>query len=749
MKTAIMGYPYIGKNREWETIVEDFCQQRLTEQAFYMHMQELQLNHVANQHGAGLDVLTIGDFTYYDRLLDLAWMFNLVPRRFCHLTGLATYFAMARGEEACQSSKWFTTNYQHVVPEFDGQAVHLVHNPFVEQVLQVKKRFGKIPRVTLIGPYTFIQLTKGVTKETHRLFVAQMIAVYRQLLMALQEVGVEWVQLEEPALTKDLRKVDLVVMQEIYEQMSAELSIKIMLTTYFEGVQKLREFMKLPVAGFGIDFTLGYEENMEQLSLLQFPKNKVLALGIIDGQNIWRSNLAEAVDKITYVEQSCRPQEIWLQSSCHLQHVPVTKEAETQLFSELYEALSFADEKLAELVLLKNITEQQSVLHLLKMNENEQQLQKLLMHPSRKKSHVATQLAKLTGKDFKRVSSCTRRKRLQQLFLELPNYPTTIVKGFPQSEKMQRLRLLWQQGELTKEQYGEGKKQEIERHILLQQKIGLDVFLYEQVERASMVELLADKLEGMTLTQRGWVVSHGTRCNKPPILYGDVDWTEPIIVQDTKLAQKKTYKPLKCKLTGPTTLLNWSFVRDDVAKQQVLMQVALALRTEIKALEGVGVYIIQVDEPALVETLPLRKQKQRTSIQHSIEAFKLATAVVRDTTQIHANLSYCECKNFKKVIGAIDVDVLSVEASNQEPRFLAHLQQKAYKFGIGLGVGEVTQNMATRDNLIDVLKSRSLLVAKEQFWITPDIGYTQKSEEEKVTMLTKVIETVSKMKKYY
>lgn len=749
MKTAIMGYPYIGKNREWETIVEDFCQQRLTEQAFYMHMQGLQLNHVANQHGAGLDVLTIGDFTYYDRLLDLAWMFNLVPRRFCHLTGLATYFAMARGEEACQSSKWFTTNYQHVVPEFDGQAVHLVHNPFVEQVLQVKKRFGKIPRVTLIGPYTFIQLTKGVTKETHRLFVAQMIAVYRQLLMALQEVGVEWVQLEEPALTKDLRKVDLVVMQEIYEQTSAELSIKIMLTTYFEGVQKLREFMKLPVAGFGIDFTLGYEENMEQLSLLQFPKNKVLALGIIDGQNIWRSNLAEAVDKITYVEQSCRPQEIWLQSSCHLQHVPVTKEAETQLFSELYEALSFADEKLAELVLLKNITEQQSVLHLLKMNENEQQLQKLLMHPSRKKSHVATQLAKLTGKDFKRVSSCTRRKRLQQLFLELPNYPTTIVKGFPQSEKMQRLRLLWQQGELTKEQYGEGKKQEIERHILLQQKIGLDVFLYEQVERASMVELLADKLEGMTLTQRGWVVSHGTRCNKPPILYGDVDWTEPIIVQDTKLAQKKTYKPLKCKLTGPTTLLNWSFVRDDVAKQQVLMQVALALRTEIKALEGVGVYIIQVDEPALVETLPLRKQKQRTSIQHSIEAFKLATAVVRDTTQIHANLSYCECKNFKKVIGAIDVDVLSVEASNQEPLFLAHLQQKAYKFGIGLGVGEATQNMATRDNLIDVLKSRSLLVAKEQFWITPDIGYTQKSEEEKVTMLTKVIETVSKMKKYY
>ncbi|MER1986493.1 MAG: 5-methyltetrahydropteroyltriglutamate--homocysteine S-methyltransferase [Solibacillus sp.] len=749
MKTAIIGYPYIGRNHEWKMIIEDFCKGKLTEQEFYLHMQELHFNHVAKQHVAEIDVLTIGDFTYYDRMLDLAWMFNLVPKRFGHLTGVDAYFAMARGEESCRSSKWFTTNYHYVVPEFDGQSVHLVHNPFVEQVVQVKKRFGKTPRVTLIGPYTFIQLTKGITKETHSLFVKQMIAVYRQLLIALQEVGVEWVQLEEPALTKDLRKVDLVVMQEIYKQMPKELSVKVMLTTYFEGVQKLREFTKLPVAGVGIDFTLGYEENMEQLSLLQFPKNKVLALGIIDGQNIWRANLADAVDKITRATQLCRPQEIWLQSSCHLQHVPITKEGETQLFSELYEALSFADEKLAELVLLKNITEQQSVLNLLKMNENKQQLQKLLAHPSRKKLHVETQLAKMEQKDFKRASSCTRRKRLQQLFLELPNYPTTIVNGFPQSEKMQRLRVLWQRGELTKEQYEEGKKQEIERHILLQQKIGLDVFLYEQVERASMVELLADKLEGMALTQRGWVASHGTHCNKPPILYGDVDWTGPIVVQDTKLAQKKTCKPLKCKLTGPTTLFNWSFVRDDIAQQQVLMQLALALRTEIKALEGVGVYIIQVDEPALVETLPLRKQKQRASIQHSIEAFKLATAVVRDTTQIHANLSYCECKNFKKVIGAIDVDVLLVEASNQEPLFLAHLQQNAYKFGIGFGVGEAIQNMATRENLIDVLKSRSLLVAKEQFWITPDIGYPKKSEEEKVTMLTKVIETVSKMKKYY
>lgn len=749
MKTAIIGYPYIGKNREWKSIIEAFCQQKLTEQEFYLHMQELQFNQVAKQQVAGLDILTIGDFTYYDRILDLAWMFNLVPKRFRHLTGLSAYYEMACGkQEPCQISKWFTTNYHYVVPEFDGHVLELVHNPFVEQVVQVRERFGKIPRVTLIGPYTFMRLTKGITKETQTIFTEQVMAVYKQLLLSLQEVGVEWIQLEEPALTKDLRKVDIAAMQEIYEQLTTNLSVKVMLTTYFEGVQKLRELAALPVAGIGLDLTIGYEENTEQLCL-HFPQDKVLALGIIDGQNIWRANLAEVKKKIAYVEQICKPKEIWLQTSCHLQHVPITKEGETRLFTELYDVLSFADEKLTELILVKELAQQQSVLHLLKMNENEQQLKNILVHHLRNNLVVSKELEQIEQKDFKRGSSFTRRKRLQQLFLELPNYPTTIIYGFAQSNKMQELRTLWCQGELMVEQYEEGKKREIERHILLQQKIGLDVFLYEQVERASMVEFLADKLAGIVLTQMGWVASHGTSCMKPPIIYGDVEWTEPILVQDTKLAQQKASKPLKCKLIGPTTLVNWSFVREDIERQQPVMQLALALRKEIKALEGAGIYIIQVDEPALIETMPLRKSKQRTYIQRSIEAFKFTTAVVRDTTQIHAHLYYRECREFNKVISSIDVDVLSVEALNKEPLFLEHLQQKAYKFGIGFGMGESLKHAVERETIADLLKKRSALVAKEQFWITPDIGYKKSNEEEKITMLTKVIETVTKMKKFY
>lgn len=750
MKTAIIGYPYIGKNREWKNNIVSFCEKKMTEEEFSLHMQELQLNHIAKQQVVGLDILTIGDFTLYDCLLDLAWMFDLVPKRFRHLTGLTAYYAMACDEsEPCQLSKWFTTNYHYVVPEFDGQILQLKHNRLVSQVLQVKARFGKIPRVTLVGPYTFIRLTKGVTKETRSLFTEQVIAVYRQLLISLEQAGVEWVQLEEPVLTTDLRKTDLAELRECYDALTVNVSLNVMLTTYFDGVQKLREFLTLPVEGFGLDFIAGYEENIEQLSFLTFPRDKVLAIGIVDGQNIWRTNLANAMKKLAYLEQICKPQEIWLQGNCHFQHVPISREEETQLFEELYEALAFADEKIVELTLIKELMQQQSVLSILKMNENERQLKSFVEYPVRENKEVRLALAQLEKKDLKRGSSFTRRKRLQQLFLALPNYPTTIVSGFSQSKKMQELRLLWQRGELTVEQYEQGKKQEIARHIALQEKIGLDVFLYEQVERANMVEYLADKLRGIALTKGGWVVSHGTRCNKPPIIYGDVSWDEPMLVQDTRLAQQKTYKPLKCKLMGPTTLLKWSFVREDMAEHEIALQLALALRKEVKALEGAGVYLIQIDEPALIESLPLRKSKQHLYIQHSIDAFKFTTAVVRETTQIHAHLYYRDCKEFNKVVSSIDADVLSVEVGKMEPLFLEHLKKKSYKFGIGLGVWEGVQHMLERENIVDVLQNHASLIAKEQFWITPDLGYRKKSEEETVTMLTKVVETVSKMKKFY
>lgn len=746
MKTAIIGYPYIGKNREWKKIIESFLQKKMTEKEFYLHMRELQYNHIAKQQITGLDILTIGDFTHYDRMLDLAWMFNLVPKRFRHLTGLTAYYAMACGElEPCQTSKWFTTNYHYVVPEFEGQVLKLARNPLKEQVQHVRARFGKTPRVTLIGPYTFIQLTNGVTAETKGLYQQQIVNVYKQLLLSLQEVGVEWVQLEEPALTKDLRKVDVGEVREIYIQLMTELLPKVMLTTYFEGVQKLSELYTLPVDGFGLDFVIGYEENIEQLA--HFPKDKVLALGMIDGQNIWRSNYASVLEKITDIEQRCQPRELWLQTSCHLQHVPVTKGGEP-LFQELYDAVSFADEKIEEIVLVKELMKQ-SVVSLIKQNENEQQLNALQIHPSRSNRQVAEVLVKIGTKDFKRVSTYTRRKRLQQLFLDLPNYPTTIVNGFPQSEKIRSLRAERVCGELTELQYEQAKQQEIERQIGLQQKIGLDVLLYEQIERATMVELFADKLSGMALTRNGWVASHGLRCNKPPIIYGDVAWETPIVVQDIKLAQQKTSKPLKCKITGPTTLLNWSFVREDLVQSQLVMQLALALRKEIKTLEGAGVYIIQVDEPALIETLPLRKVRQSAYIQQSIEAFKFATAVVRDTTQIHALLYYRDCRAFNKVISAIDADVISVEADQTESLFLSNLQKRSYKFGVGFGVGEAMQGVVERERMFDWLQRRTEIVAKDQCWITPDIGYKNKNEEETVTVFSKVIETVNRMKKFY
>lgn len=749
MKTAIIGYPYIGKNREWKKIVEKFYEQELVEQEFYLHMQELQFNHLAKQHVAGIDVLTIGDFTFYDRVLDLAWMFNLVPKRFRHLTGLDSYYAMAcDGQEPCGMEKWFTTNYHYVVPEFDGQALQLAHNPLVEQVLQVRARFGKIPRVTLIGPYTFIQLTKGLTKETKGLFVEQLVAVYRQLFMSLQNIGVEWIQLEEPALTKDLRKVDLVELREIYDKLTADLVVKIMLTTYFGGVQKLSELLTLPVTGFGLDIVAGYEENMEQLATLTFPENKVLSLGIIDGQNIWCANLVNNAKKIKRIKQLCKTSEIWIQSSCHLQHVPVTKQGDVHLFRELYDVLAFADEKIEELVLLKELISQQSTVHILMMNKNEQQLNTFATYPSRKNHNVVRELAQIEEKNLKRVSSFARRKRLQQLFLELPTYPTTIVNGFSQSKKMQELRKLWRRGELTEEQYEIGKGQEIARRIYLQEQIGLDVFLYEQVERTNMVEYLADKLDGIALTQKGWVISHGTSCSKPPIIYGDVAWSGPMLVQEAKLAQQKTAKRLKCKLTGPTTLFNWSFARQDMEQQQIILQLAFALRKEVKALEGAGIYILQIDEPALIESLPLRKGEQRLYVQNSIDAFKLTTAVVRDTTQIHAHLFYQESREFNKVVSSIDADVLSVEASNKEVLFLAYLQQKSYKFGIGFGMGEGRCSVE-REKIMSIIQKRTSLVAKDQFWLTPDIDYKNRKEEEAVEFFTVIVETVNKMKKYY
>lgn len=741
--SSVVGYPYIGENREWKKVTESYWKDSISQEEFQQQMKQLRIQNLKKQQSLNLDNLTVGDFTYYDRMLDLSVMFGLVPKRYGwkdEKVDLSTYYAMARGANevvACEMTKWFNTNYHYIVPEYEGLPLRLTQNTILTYFLEAKEELGLLTKPTLIGPFTFIQLTKGYDEKSKVEFILRLLPLYAQVIKELVNAGAQWIQLEEPALTATLTDDDIRLVEEIYQQLVNEVpAAKLMLQTYFEALSNYERLVNLPVSGIGLDFVHGYEENFAALGKYGFPQEKLLAIGIINGRDIWRANLAEKASTVQALLKLANTDTAWITSSCSLQHVPVTKKCEQQLEEVLKNALSFADEKVTEL--------QQLVAYLVDskfagntcISESIKAIEELNQHTNRKRESVAQQLLAVSEHDYERPLSFKERQVLQKAALQLPDYPTTTIGSFPQSATVKRTRTAWRKKDISDAQYAQFIEEETARWIQIQEEIGLDVFVHGEFERTDMVEYFGEKLAGFAFTQNAWVVSYGSRCVKPPVIFGDVEWIAPMTVKEVVEAQQKATKPVKGMLTGPVTILNWSFVRDDISRAKVANQIALALRREIQQLEKAGIKIIQVDEPALREGLPLREKDWSSYLDWSTKAFKLATSQVANTTQVHTHMCYCEFNDFIGPIRALDADVISIETSRSHGELIDSLKENSYELGIGLGVYDIHSPRVPKvEEMSHILQESMKVIPKEQFWVNPDCGLKTRGETETVAAL--------------
>ncbi|MFJ7406291.1 MULTISPECIES: 5-methyltetrahydropteroyltriglutamate--homocysteine S-methyltransferase [unclassified Lysinibacillus] len=745
--TTVIGYPYIGEDREWKKALEAFWRNELTEEDFLQKMKEIRLARIDKQLCSGIDIVTVGDFTPYDRMLDTAMMFGLVPKRFGWQgvkVDLQTYYAVARGNKeavASEMTKWFNTNYHYIVPEYEGQALQLTDNKILADFLEVKEVYGITAKPTLIGPYTFCKLTKGYDKVSQVAFILALLPLYAQVIQELVSAGADWVQLEEPALVTSLDEAEVKLVQEIYTQLAAAVpEANIMLQTYFESLSAYNTLIELPVQGFGLDFVHGYTKNMEALRQFGFPHDKVLAVGIVNGRDIWRANLAEVSTTVRAIEQLTSAQELWVQSSCSLQHVPISTALETKLEPVLKNALAFADEKLAEISEVAKYLKEKNHTSNHTISESMKAIEALKKHSVRNNLAVQQEVQTMSTEDFERQNDYNARQIIQQQSLQIPLFPTTTIGSFPQSDEVKRTRNAWRKKQLADEAYADFVAQETKRWIAIQEDLDIDVLVHGEFERTDMVEYFGEKLTGFAFTEKAWVVSYGSRCVKPPIIYGDVAWEAPMTVKETAYAQSLTNRYVKGMLTGPVTILNWSFVRDDIARKDVTYQIALALRKEVEALEAAGIAIIQVDEPALREGLPLRKENWGEYLDWTVKAFKLATASVKDETQIHTHMCYCEFNDFIEPISALDADVISIETSRSHGELIASLQINPYEKGIGLGVYDIhSPRVPSEQEMLSIMQDSLQVLSTNQFWINPDCGLKTRKEPETVAALAHMV----------
>lgn len=746
VSTAI-GYPYIGPKREWKQQLEKFWKKGLSEVAFEAALKQLRIDRLKHQQELGLEYITVGDFTKYDRMLDLAVMFNLIPKRYEILqnpTRNEIYYAMARGAKevvACEMTKWFNTNYHYIVPEFEQQKLSLQGNYILDQFIEAREEVGILAKPTIIGPYTFVDLAKGYDEKTKALFILQLIPLYAQVLNELSLAGAEWIQIEEPSFTKNLPVEEITLIEEIYKQIREQVpNAKLLIQTYFEALSSYERLIQLPVDGFGLDFVHGTKQNLKSIQAHGFPKEKTLSIGIINGRDIWSVNLAEAVTTISTIKQLTHVEDLWISSSCSLQHVPVTKNIEQKLPQELFNHLAFADEKIREITHLSYFIQRGSWIKEGIVANSMKAIEALATHPIRKNERVGKSLVALTSKDYQRPIPFAERQLIQKNALQLPDFPTTTIGSFPQSTEVKKTRSSWRKGELTDTEYAQFVKEETARWIRIQEEIGLDVLVHGEFERTDMVEYFGEHLTGFAFTDYAWVVSYGSRCVKPPIIYGDVEWTDEMTVKEVVEAQALTDKYVKGMLTGPVTILNWSFVRNDISREKVALQIGYALRQEVAALEKAGIKIIQVDEPALREGLPLRKENWDDYLKWAVNAFKLATSDVAPDTQIHTHMCYCEFNDFINPIRALDADVISLETSRSHGELIHSLKENPYELGIGLGVYDIhSPRVPSVEEMSAILDESLAVIPKEQFWINPDCGLKTRQETETVASLENMV----------
>lgn len=756
IQSHTLGFPRIGVERELKKALERYWSGDIDRESLLTTGRELRARHWQQQQEAGIDLLPVGDFAWYDHVLATSLLLGNVPQRHLSEDGkidIDTLFRIGRGRAptgkpavAAEMTKWFNTNYHYMVPEFvRGQRFELAWQQLFEEVDEALA-LGHNVKPVLLGPLTYLWLGKVKGEAFDRLDLLQdILPVYQQVLEKLADRGIEWVQIDEPALVLDLPEKWLAAYQPAYQALFGK--VKLLLTTYFDGINHhLETIRQLAVQGLHVDLVAG-KDNLTELHN-KLPQEWVLSLGVINGRNVWRADLSQWLARL---HPLVGQRTLWISSSCSLLHSPIDLNRETKLDEEVKSWFAFALQKCGEIGLLTAALN----------NEINSELQQKLADYSapikaRQNSsrvhnqQVEKRLAAIRPEDSQRHQPYQERAVKQRAKFNLPTWPTTTIGSFPQTTDIRTLRLDFKQGRLDTTKYRTGISEHIKQAIVEQERLGLDVLVHGEAERNDMVEYFGEHLDGFVFTQNGWVQSYGSRCVKPPVIIGDISRPEPITVEWARYAQSLTAKPVKGMLTGPVTILCWSFPREDVSRETIAKQIGLALRDEVIDLEKAGIGIIQIDEPALREGLPLKRAEWENYLNWATEAFRLNASGVQDDTQIHTHMCYCEFNDIMDAITALDADVITIETSRSDMELLEAFESFEYPNEIGPGVYDIhSPNVPSVEWIETLLRRAAQRIPAERLWVNPDCGLKTRAWSETRQSLQNMVKAAQSLRESY
>ena len=749
----LSGYPRVGAKRELKFAVEAYWKGAKSEAELQETAAEIRRLNWDTQKAAGADLVPVGDFSFYDHVLDLLCTLGGIPSRFgfdaANLT-LEQYFQLARGnatQMAMEMTKWFDTNYHFIVPEWSADTSFKVNAKNLIAQIKEAKAQGHDIKPTLVGPITLTYL--GKKKEDfgcriEKILLPKLLPAYAQLLRELAAEGVDWIQIDEPILATDVAQVWLDAFAPVYKEL-ANTGVRIILGTYFAGVaEHVKLLGSLPVHGVHIDCVRA----PEQLAVFaeQFPTNKVLSVGLIDGRNVWKANLTQVIDTLEPVKAKFQ-NNLWIAPSCSLLHSPQDLAVEEKLNGEIKSWMAFAAQKLVELGVVKRALEhgKDSVAAELKASDAaaaDRTTNKLIHNDA-----VKARLANLPKGADQRKSPFAERIKAQQAWMNLPILPTTTIGSFPQTTEIRHARAAFKKGELSAADYDAAMKKEIAYCVEVQEKLNIDVPVHGEAERNDMVEYFGEQLQGYCFTQFGWVQSYGSRCVKPPIIFGDVSRPNPMTVYWSTYAQSLTKRPMKGMLTGPVTMFKWSFVRNDIPLSEVAKQIALALNDEVLDLEKAGIKVIQIDEPAIREAMPLKKSQWKEFLDWACESFRLSSTGAEDSTQIHTHMCYSEFNDILDAIASMDADVITIETSRSDMELLNAFGYFKYPNDIGPGVYDIHSPRVPTDAEVEHLLRKAMeVVPVERLWVNPDCGLKTRGWKETLEQLEVMMRVTEKLR---
>lgn len=743
-----LGYPRMGAARQLKKACEQYWQGRIGRSELFMTAKRLQEEHWQLQQAAGMDLIPCNDFSFYDHVLDMSLLLGAVPDRYgpvvTDIPGNAEidlYFAMARGYQqhglditAMEMTKWFDTNYHYIVPEFTAhQQFRLFSNKVFNAFDAARHCTGSIPKPVLIGPVSYLLLGKEKGGGFHRIsLLEKLLPVYITVLQKLQAAGAVWVQLDEPFLSMDLSADEAAAFRKAYAEIARQCKgLKLMVATYFEGLRdNVQLAVNLPVCCLHLDLTRAPQQLDEVLAAI--PPKTSLSLGVIDGRNIWKNDYELSLSHIRKAVNVLGEDRVMIAPGCSLLHAPADLSLETALDPEMRSWMAFARQKLQEVYELDAVCAgNTALLAANRLATASRRGSGRIHHPAVKQRAQA-----ITDADARRRSAFPERQRVQGEKLRLPLLPTTTIGSFPQTDEIRQLRAQFRKGAITAAEYDKAIEDATLSAIRWQEEIGLDVLVHGEFERNDMVEYFGEMLDGFVFTQNGWVQSYGSRCVKPPVIYGDVSRPRDMTVRWTKYAQAQTHLPMKAMLTGPVTILQWSFVRDDQPRSETTYQIALAIRDEVQALEEAGIGVIQIDEPAIREGLPLRKADRETYLHWAVRSFRVAACGVKDETQVHTHMCYSEFNDIIEHIAAMDADVITIETSRSQMELLEAFAGFRYPNEIGPGVYDIhSPRVPGVEEMTELLHKAAQLLPLRNLWVNPDCGLkTRKWPETKAAL---------------